>query len=111
MPDERAEFIAAVHQLTAFTEGLLALNERLVQAYDTDARPSVDELAARRAELRAGANSLKALNSDSRRQQFSARDRYHCSSECGPVHGLRVESSPSLPPLRRLREDGSHDCP
>jgi hypothetical protein len=48
MPDERAELIAAVHQLTAFTEGLLALNERLVRAYDTDARPSVDELAARR---------------------------------------------------------------
>lgn len=57
------------------------------------------------------ANNSKALDSGSQRQQFSARDHYHCSTECGPVHGLRVESNPSLPPLLRLREDGSHDCP
>lgn len=35
-------------KITAFTEGLLTLNERLVGAYDTDARPSVEELAAMR---------------------------------------------------------------
>ena len=32
----------------AFTEGLLTLNERLVPAYDTDARQSAEELAAMR---------------------------------------------------------------
>jgi hypothetical protein len=48
MPDERDELIAALRQLTAFTEGLLTLNERLLRAYDTDARPSQDELAAMR---------------------------------------------------------------
>ena len=75
MPDERAELIAAVHQLTAFTEGLLALNERLVRAYDTDARPSTEELAAMREESCAGTNSSKVSNSDSRRQQFWGTDR------------------------------------
>jgi hypothetical protein len=48
MPDERHELIAALQQLTAFSESLLALNERLVRAYDTDARPSAEELAAMR---------------------------------------------------------------
>ena len=38
MPDQRDELIAALHQLTAFTEGLLTLSERLRCAYDTDAR-------------------------------------------------------------------------
>ena len=46
MPDERDELIAALRQLTAFTEGLLTLIEGLVRAYSTDARPSVEELAA-----------------------------------------------------------------
>ena len=32
----------------AFTEGLLALNERLLRAYDTEARPSAEELEAMR---------------------------------------------------------------
>jgi hypothetical protein len=48
MPDDRAELLAALHQITAFTEGLLTLSERLVRAYDTDMRPSVEELAAMR---------------------------------------------------------------
>ena len=38
MPDQRDELIAALHQLTAFTEGLLTLSERLRCAYATDAR-------------------------------------------------------------------------
>jgi len=48
MPDERDELIAALHQLTAFTEGLLTLCERLVTAYDTEVHPSAEELAAMR---------------------------------------------------------------
>jgi hypothetical protein len=48
MPDERDELIAALRQLTAFTEGLLTLNERLLRAYDTDARPSAEEVEAMR---------------------------------------------------------------
>jgi hypothetical protein len=48
MPDDRDELIAALQQLTAFTEGLLTLSERLLQAYDTDTRPSREELAAMR---------------------------------------------------------------
>jgi len=48
MPDERDELIAALHQLTAFTEGLLTLSERPLKAHDTNARPSVEELAAMR---------------------------------------------------------------
>ena len=32
MPDDRDELIAALRQLTAFTEGLLTLSERLVTA-------------------------------------------------------------------------------
>ena len=79
MPDERDELIAALHQLSAFTESLLALNERLVRAYDTDARPSAEELAAMRDGVAGGGNSSRASSSDSRRQQFSMRDRYHSS--------------------------------
>jgi hypothetical protein len=48
MPDERDELIAALQQCAAFTEGLLTLNERLLRAYDTHVRPSVEELAAMR---------------------------------------------------------------
>jgi hypothetical protein len=48
MPDDRDELIAALRQLTAFSEGLLTLSERLLQAYDTDARPSAEELVAMR---------------------------------------------------------------
>jgi len=44
LPDERDELIAALQQLTTFTEGLLTLSERLVRAYDTDARPSAEEI-------------------------------------------------------------------
>jgi hypothetical protein len=48
MPDERDELIAALRQLTAFTEGLLTLHERLLRFNDTDARPSAEELEAMR---------------------------------------------------------------
>jgi hypothetical protein len=48
MPDDRAELLAALNQITAFTEGLLMLSERLLRAYDTDARPSAEELEAMR---------------------------------------------------------------
>jgi hypothetical protein len=43
-PTNGTRLIAALHQLTAFTEGLLTLNERLVTAYDTNAHPSAEEL-------------------------------------------------------------------
>jgi hypothetical protein len=81
MPDERDELLAAVHQLTAFTEGLLTLSERLLKAYDTDARPSAEELAAMREG--GGANSSKALNSGSQRPRPSATGRCH-SGSVGP---------------------------
>jgi hypothetical protein len=58
MPDERDELIAALHQLTAFTEGLLTLSERLLRDYDTDARPSGDELAA----MRDGVSRTRAVS-------------------------------------------------
>jgi hypothetical protein len=48
MPDERDELISALQQLTAFTEGLLTFSERLLRAYDTDARPSAEDLSAMR---------------------------------------------------------------
>jgi DNA repair exonuclease SbcCD ATPase subunit len=48
MPDEREELIAALHQLTTFIEGLLTLNERLLTTYDTDRRPSAEDLTAMR---------------------------------------------------------------
>jgi hypothetical protein len=48
MESDRDELIAALHQVTAFAEGLLALNERLVATHGTDERPTPDELAAMR---------------------------------------------------------------
>jgi hypothetical protein len=47
MPD-REEILPALQQLTAFTEGLLTLSERLIRGYDSDERPSAEELAAMR---------------------------------------------------------------
>jgi hypothetical protein len=56
--DNRDELIAALHQLTAFTEGLLTHSEGLLRAYDTEARrtprsspPCVRESCARREQL------------------------------------------------------------
>jgi hypothetical protein len=67
IPDERDELIAALHQLTAFTEGLLTLSEWLLNAYDTDARPSAEELAAMRDGVTRWREQLEGLNSASPR--------------------------------------------
>jgi len=49
---ERAELIAALHQAATFGEGLLDLNERLLDALTTGAnRPDVEELEYLRAGL------------------------------------------------------------
>jgi len=61
MPDERDELIAALQQLTAFIEGLLTLNERLVRACDTDPRPSPEELAAMRDGVRRWREQLEGF--------------------------------------------------
>ena len=73
MPDERAELIAALHQLTAFTEGLLTLSERLVRAYDTHARPSAEELDG----VVRWRDQLEGFSSGSPRQPPWATDHYH----------------------------------
>ena len=42
---ERAELIAALHQSATFGEGMLDLNERLLDALDSEVnRPSVEDL-------------------------------------------------------------------
>ena len=49
---ERAELIAALHQSATFGEGMLDLNQRLLDALDSDVnRPSVEDLAYLRAGL------------------------------------------------------------
>jgi hypothetical protein len=48
---ERAELIAALHQVTTFAEGLLRQTEQLLSALEVDARPSARELAAVRANI------------------------------------------------------------
>jgi hypothetical protein len=85
---ERDELIAALHQLMAFTEGLLTLSERLVRAYDTDARPIVEELAAMRDGLVRWREQLEGFDSGSRRQPPSATDHYHSSSGVGEPRRL-----------------------
>jgi hypothetical protein len=85
MADERDELIAALRQLIAFTEGLLTLNERLLRAYDTDARPSSEELAAMGDGVVRWREQLEASSNGSRRQQFSATSR--CDSSNGERRG------------------------
>ena len=49
---ERAELIAALHQSATFGEGMLDLNERLLDALDSDVnRPTAEDLAYLRAGL------------------------------------------------------------
>jgi hypothetical protein len=49
---ERAELIAALHQSATFGEGMLDLNERLLDARDSDVnRPTAEDLAYLRAGL------------------------------------------------------------
>ena len=50
---ERAELIAALHQSVTFGEGMLELNERLLDALTSDAnRPDADEIEYLRSGLR-----------------------------------------------------------
>ena len=49
---ERAELVAALQQSATFGEGMLDLNERLLDALDSDAnRPTAEDLAYLRAGL------------------------------------------------------------
>jgi hypothetical protein len=51
-PDERTELIAALHQVTGFAEGLIALTRQLLESLEGGReRPSAEDLAAMRAGL------------------------------------------------------------
>ena len=65
-PDERAELIAALHQVTGFAEGLLALTRQLLESLEgTRERPPAEDLSAMRAASTSGRRRSRAFGSGS----------------------------------------------
>ena len=58
---ERAELIGALHQTTAFADGLLDLTERLLVAVDGGVPPTAEDVATMRASLQHWREQLSAF--------------------------------------------------